>query len=361
MSGLFDPFDLRGLELGNRIVMAPLTRSRSGPNRIPNALMATYYAQRASAGLIISEATTVGEMANGWVETPGLYTQEQSEAWKPVVAAVHEKGGKIFAQLWHTGRASHSDFHGGKLPVAPSSIAIHNEEPRKTNLGPRPNDVPRALETSEISGVVAEYARAASFARDAGFDGVEIHGANGYLVDQFLQSKTNHRTDAYGGSIENRYRFLDEVTTAVIGVFGANRVGVRISPNGCFNDMGSPDYRETFLYVATRLDRFGLAYLHVVDGLAFGFHGLGEPMILSEFRKVFHGPLMGNCGYTREDAEARLRSGDADLIAFGRDFMSTPDLVERFRNNWPLNPPSDMGVWYSHGPEGYVDFPAYGQ
>ena len=361
MSGLFDPFDLRGLELGNRIVMAPLTRSRSGPNRIPNSLMGTYYAQRASAGLIISEATTVGEMANGWVETPGLYTREQSEAWKPVVAAVHEKGGKIFAQLWHTGRASHSDFHGGKLPVAPSSIAIHDQEPRKTNLGPRPNDVPRALETSEISGVVADYSRAASLAREAGFDGVEIHGANGYLVDQFLQSKTNHRTDEYGGSIENRYRFLEEVTTAVAAVFGANRVGVRISPNGCFNDMGSPDYRETFLHVATQLDRFGLAYLHVVDGLAFGFHGLGEPMLLSEFRKVFHGPLMGNCGYTREDADARVRSGDADLIAFGRDFMSTPDLVERFRNNWPLNPPSDMSVWYSHGPEGYVDFPAFSQ
>lgn len=339
--------------------MAPLTRSRSGPDRIPKALMGTYYAQRASAGLIISEGTTISERANGWLETPGLYTREQSEAWKPIVEGVHKKGGRIFVQLWHQGRASHSDFHGGKLPVAPSAIAISDKEPRKTPLGNRPNDVPHALETSEIPGVVAEYARAASFAKDAGFDGVEIHGANGYLIDEFLQSRANHRTDAYGGSIENRYRFLDEVATAVTGVFGANRVGVRLSPNGCFNDMGSPDFRETFLYVATKLDRFGLAYLHVMDGLAFGFHGLGEPMTLSEFRKVFHGPLIGNCGYTQEQAVARIQSGEADLIAFGRPFISNPDLVERFKNGWPLNPPAELSDWYTPGVKGYTDFPIH--
>ena len=219
---------------------------------------------------------------------------------------------------------------------------------------------PRALETDEIPRVVEDYRRAAERAKTAGFDGVEIHGANGYLIDEFLQSKTNHRTDEYGGSIENRYRFLKEVVEAVTSVWPAHRVGVHLSPNGAYNDMGSPDYREQFTYVASQLDHFGLAYLHVVDGLAFGFHGLGEPMTLAEFRKVFHGPLIGNCGYTKETAERAIAEGYADLISFGRPFISNPDLVERFSNGWALAEPAPMSDWSSPtGAKGYTDFPPF--
>jgi 2,4-dienoyl-CoA reductase-like NADH-dependent reductase (Old Yellow Enzyme family) len=229
-----------------------------------------------------------------------------------------------------------------------------------TPLGKKPYETPRALETWEIAGVVADYRRAAARARAAGFDGVEIHAANGYLIDQFLQSKTNHRTDDYGGSIEKRARFLREVVEAVAAEWPANRVGVRISPNGVFNDMGSPNFREQFRHVATLLDRYGLAYLHVVDGLAFGFHKLGEPMTLGECRRVFSGPLMGNCGYTQKSAEQALVAGLADLVAFGRPYISNPDLVERFRNGWPLAAPADMAAWYTPtGAKGYTDFPAY--
>jgi N-ethylmaleimide reductase len=206
---------------------------------------------------------------------------------------------------------------------------------------------------------VEDYRQAAEYAKLAGFDGVEIHGANGYLIDQFLQSKTNQRQDRYGGSLENRFRFLKEIVEAVITVFPANRVAVRLSPNGSFNDMGSPDYRETFTYVAQQLDAYGLAYLHVVDGLEFGFHELGEPMTLDEFRQVFHRPLMGNCGYTQDTAEAAIGDGQADFIAFGRPYISNPDLVERFAHDWELNPPADMSVWYSFDAEGYTDFPTY--
>jgi 2,4-dienoyl-CoA reductase-like NADH-dependent reductase (Old Yellow Enzyme family) len=232
----------------------------------------------------------------------------------------------------------------------------------RTSDGKQPYEVPRALETDEVRAVVADYARAAERAKAAGFDGVEIHSANGYLLDVFLQSKTNHRTDVYGGSVEHRYRMLDEVVEAVIRVWSADRVGVRLSPNGAFNDMGSPDYREQFTYAATQLDRFGLAYLHVMDGLAFGFHELGEPMTLADFRKVFHGPLMGNCGYTKDEAEKRVAAKDADLIAFGRPYISNPDLVERFANDWPLTPDADMADWYTpKGADGYTDFPVYAE
>jgi N-ethylmaleimide reductase len=220
--------------------------------------------------------------------------------------------------------------------------------------------VPRALDTSEIPRIVADYRRAAERAREAGFDGVEIHAANGYLIDEFLQSKTNHRTDAYGGSIENRYRFLKEVVEGVTSVWPAGQVGVHLAPNGTYNDMGSPDFREQFTYVAGQLDRFGLAYLHVVDGLAFGFHNLGEPMTLAAFRRVFHGPLIGNCGYTKETAEQAIAQGHADLISFGRPFISNPDLVERFKNGWPLAELAPMSDWYSPtGAKGYSDFPTY--
>ena len=355
-SPLFQPFDLHGLLLPNRIVLAPMTRGRAGADRLPNRLMAEYYAQRSSAGLLITEATTISEEAEGWSESPGIYTDEMAEGWKLTTDAVHAKGGVIFLQLWHTGRASHSSFHQGRLAVAPSAIKI-NEPYIHTPIGKKPHEDPRALETDEIPRVVEDYLRAAERAKTAGFDGVEIHGANGYLIDEFLQSKTNHRTDEYGGSIENRYRFLKEVVEAVTSVWPAHRVGVHLSPNGAYNDMGSPDYREQFTYVASQLDHFGLAYLHVVDGLAFGFHGLGEPMTLAEFRKVFHGPLIGNCGYTKETAERAIAEGYADLISFGRPFISNPDLVERFSNGWALAEPAPMSDWSSPtGAKGYTDF-----
>ncbi|MEG3871227.1 alkene reductase [Microcoleus sp. Z1_B5] len=356
---LLSPFKIGDLPLKNRVVMAPLTRARAGEARMPNALMAKYYTQRASAGLIITEATVVSTQANGWLNTPGIYSDEQGEAWKQIVTAVHAHQTPIFMQLWHTGRASHSSFHqNNQLPVAASAIKI-NGEGIHTPLGKQPYETPRALETDEISLVVEDYRKAAERAKMAGFDGVEIHAANGYLIDTFLQTKTNHRTDSYGGTVENRYRFLKEIVEAIITVFPANRVGVRLSPNGNFNDMGSPTYREDFLYFAEQLNAYDLAYLHLVDGLAFGFHELGTPMMIGEFRDVFTGPLIGNCGYTQEQAETALSSKLADLIAFGRNFISNPDLVERFTNAWPLNPPAEMGVWYSFGPEGYIDFPTY--
>lgn len=355
---LLKPLDIDGLDLANRVVMAPLTRSRAGVNRVPNALMAEYYSQRSSAGLIITEATTISEQANGWNQSPGIYTDEMVEGWELVVNSIHESGGKVFLQLWHMGRASHSDFHDGQLPVAPSAIAI-GEDHIHTPEGKKPYEVPRALETAEIPQIVEDYRRAAERAKQAGFDGVEIHSANGYLPDQFLQSKSNQRTDEYGGTIENRYRFLGEIVDAVTRVFPANRVGVRLAPNGVFNGMGSPEYRELFTYVASRLNQYGLAYLHVMDGTGFGFHELGEPMELKEFRAVYDHALMGNVGYTQDTAEAAIASGDADMIAFGRPYISNPDLVERFANNWPLADSSDMSTWYSFDEEGYVDFPRY--
>jgi 2,4-dienoyl-CoA reductase-like NADH-dependent reductase (Old Yellow Enzyme family) len=356
---LLQPFHLGDLTLPNRVVMAPLTRSRAGRERIPNATMAEYYVQRSSAGLIISEATTISEQANGWLESPGIYTDEMEAGWRQVTAAVHAAGGRIFLQLWHMGRASHSDFHGGGLPVSASAVKIAGDG-IYTPRGKQPYETPRPLATAEIAGVVADYRRAAARARAAGFDGVEIHAANGYLIDQFLQSKTNLRTDDYGGSVEKRARFLWEVVEAVSAEWPAHRVGVRISPNGVFNDMGSPDFREQFTHVATMLDRCSLAYLHVMDGLAFGFHQLGEAMTLAEFRRVFSGPLMGNCGYTLDSAEQAIAAGAADLIAFGRPFISNPDLVERLRHGWPLAEPADMAAWYSPtGAAGYTDFPAY--
>ena len=354
---LFESYQLHDLTLPNRVVMAPMTRARAGTGRLPNALMAEYYGQRASAGLIITEATTISEQANGWVESPGIYSDEMVEGWKLTTDEIHQKGGTVFLQLWHCGRASHSDFHGGEAMVAPSAIAIEGDGVH-TPLGKKPHEVPRALETEELPGIVADYRRAAERAREAGFDGIEVHSANGYLLDEFLQSKTNHREDAYGGSVENRYRMLDEVVTAVTEVWPANRVAVRLSPNGVFNDMGSPDYREQFSYVASQLNCFGLSYLHVMDGLAFGFHEIGEPMTLADFRAVFDGPLMGNCGYDQATAETAIADGHADLIAIGRPFISNPDLVERYAAGAPLNPDAEVEDWYSPvGAKGYTDFP----
>lgn len=356
---LLSPIDLHGLPLSNRVAMAPMTRARAGESRLPNALMAEYYAQRASAGLIISEGVTISEEANGWNQSPGIYTDPMTAAWKPIVDGVHARNGKIFLQLWHCGRASHSTFRADRsLPVAPSAIKL-NGEYIHTPAGKQTYETPRALETSEIARVVEDYRRAGERAQEAGFDGVEIHGANGYLVDEFLQTKTNQRTDAYGGSLDNRFRLLREIVESLATVWTPSRIAVRLSPNGVYNDMGSPDYRETFLHAARELNRYGLAYLHVCDGLAFGFHQLGEPMTLAEFRPLFTGPLMGNCGYDQASAEAAITCRDADLISFGRPFISNPDLVERFQNGWPLNPPAEMAVFYSFDAKGYADFPQH--
>jgi N-ethylmaleimide reductase len=357
---LLNSFTMGDLKLNNRVAMAPMTRARAGESRLANAMMAEYYAQRANAGLLITEATVVSAQSIGYLGTPGIYTDEQGESWRQVVEAVHTQGSAIFLQLWHCGRASHSSFHGGELPVAPSAIKLEGEG-LYTAKGKVEHETPRALETAEIPGIIADYVAAARRAREAGFDGVEIHAANGYLIDQFLQSKTNRREDAYGGSVANRFRFLREIIDGVAEVYPAKRIAVRLAPNGVFGDMGSADYRETFTYAAEQLDSNGLAYLHVVDGLGFGFHELGEPMTLEDFRAVFHGPLMGNCGYDQESAEAAIARGAADMIAIGRPFISNPDLVERYRNSWPLAADSDPAAWYSGGldGEGYTDFPVY--
>lgn len=363
LQSLLSPFDLRDLAVQNRIALAPMTRARAGESRLANDLMAEYYAQRAGVGLVITEATTVSAQGNGWVGSPGIYTDEMGAAWKPVVDAVHSApGGRvpIFLQLWHCGRASHSAFHGGEPAVSASAVKLDGEYVH-TPEGKKDYETPRALETSELPGVVADYVAAARRAKDAGFDGVEIHAANGYLLNQFLESKTNQRTDEYGGSVENRFRLLREVVEGIAQVFPANRIAVRLSPNGVFNDMGSPDYRETYLYAARELNAYGLAYLHVMDGLAFGFHALGEPLTLAELREVFDGPIMGNCGYDGETADAAIESGAADMIAIGRPLLSNPDYVERLRNGWPLAPLSDMSTWYAGdgAAEGYTDFPAH--
>lgn len=326
---------------------------------IANEMMAQYYAERASAGVLITEGTFISEEAIGWNRAPGIWTDPQGEAWKQVVDAVHEHDTPFFMQLWHTGRASHSDFHDGDLPVAPSAIKIEGETIHTPAGDKKPYEVPRAIRTDELSRLVEDYRIAAQRAKSAGFDGVEIHSANGYLLDEFLQSKTNKRTDQYGGSLENRYRLLSEILDAVKTVFDASRIGVRISPNGSFNDMGSPDFRETFLFVAKQLSNQNLAWLDVLDGLAFGFHELGEPITLSDIREVYDGRVMANCGYDRDQAEQAIANELADFVAFGRPYISNPDLVERFANDWELNDDAPQSVWYSPGAEGYIDFPCH--
>jgi N-ethylmaleimide reductase len=352
---LFEPIKVGALELRNRLVMAPLTRARAGVERIPNALMVEYYRQRASAGLIISEATHVSEQGIGWVETPGIHTDAQVQGWTQVTEAVHQEGGKIYLQLWHTGRASHPDFLGGALPVSASAIAANGDA--HTPLGKKPYVAPRALEAEEIPGVVQTYADATRRARAAGFDGVEIHGANGYLIDQFLRDCSNRRTDAYGGSIPNRLRFLQEVTEAVISAWSADRVGVRLSPTNPFNDMADSNPVATFSAAAELLNGYGLAYLHILEALPGHFlAGEGE-FVTPYLRKVFGGPLMVNGGYGRETGAEAIAQGKADLVAYGVPFIANPDLPERFRRNAPLNPP-DAATFYAHGPEGYTDYPA---
>ncbi len=352
---LFEPVTVGDLTLKNRIAMAPMTRGRAGETRVANKLMAEHYFQRASAGLIITEATAVSSQGIGWIGSPGIYTDEMTEGWRKVTERVTQAGSQIFLQLWHCGRASHSDFHNGELPVSASAVRLNGDQIH-TPLGKKDYEVPRPLTVDEIAATVQDYRVAALNAKNAGFSGVEIHSANGYLLNQFLDSKTNLRDDQYGGSPENKYRFLREVLEAVQEVWPSGRIGFRLSPNGAFNNMGSDDYRETYLYAIKELNKLNLGYVHIMDGLAFGFHEKGKPMTLAEFREHYDGVIIGNCGYTKEDAEQRLENGTADIAAIGRPFISNPDLVERWQNDQELEPFDDMSFWYTDGAEGYTDY-----
>ena len=355
MSILFEPLSIGNLHLKNRIAMAPMTRGRAGKERVPNDVMADYYYQRSSAGLLITEATVVSKQGIGWIDSPGIFNDEMVDGWQKVTEKIKPTGTPIFLQLWHCGRASHSDFHDGKLPVSASAVKL-NGDLIHTPLGKKEYEIPRPLSKDDIKETVNDYRKAAMNAKTAGFSGVEVHGANGYLINQFLDSKTNHRDDQYGGSLENRFRFFKEVIEAVLEVWTPEQVGARISPNGIFNDMGNEDFREIFLYAAKELNKFNLGYLHIMDGLAFGFHEKGNPMTLAEFKPVYKGIIIGNCGYTQEAAEERIAENSADVIAFGRPFITNPDLPERFKNNWPLNPFEDMSLWYTSGVEGYTNY-----
>jgi 2,4-dienoyl-CoA reductase-like NADH-dependent reductase (Old Yellow Enzyme family) len=337
------------LVLPNRVVMAPLTRLRATlPGHIPNALMARYYAQRASAGLILSEATPVTPWAVGYEGVPGIWSAEQTQGWKQVTRAVHEAGGRIMLQIWHVGRISDPYFLDGGLPVAPSAIAAKGHV---SLLRPqRPFATPRALERHEIPGIVEDFRRAAQNAQDAGFDGVELHGANGYLLDQFLQDSTNKRPDDYGGPIENRARLLLEATDAVVSVWGAGRVGVHLAPRGDAHDMGDSDPAATFGYVAKALGERNIAFL-------FTREKQGPDSLGPQLKAAFGGVYIANEGFTQESAEQALRDGRADAVAFGKAFIANPDLPERFRTGAPLNAPVPE-TFYAHSAEGYVDYPA---
>jgi 2,4-dienoyl-CoA reductase-like NADH-dependent reductase (Old Yellow Enzyme family) len=345
---LFDPITIGDITLKNRVIMAPLTRSRASEGRVPNALMAKYYEQRATAGLILSEATAVTPHGVGYADTPGLWSDEQVEGWKQITTAVHAKGGVIFAQLWHVGRISDPSFLNGEPPVAPSAIAANGHV---SLLRPqRPYPVPRALETSELASIVAAYKKAAENAKKAGFDGVEIHGANGYLLDQFLQSKTNQRTDSYGGSVENRARLMLEVTDAAIAVWGANRVGMHLAPRRDSHDMGDDNPAETFGYVARELGKRKIAFI-------FTREALGEDSLSPMMKKEFGGVFIANEKMDKVVAQQVLDSGKADAIAFGKDYISNPDLVERLQSGAPLNQ-WNAETFYAVGATGYTDYPA---
>jgi 2,4-dienoyl-CoA reductase-like NADH-dependent reductase (Old Yellow Enzyme family) len=349
MTTLFDPIKVGGLELPNRIIMAPLTRSRAvGAGRVPNALMAEYYAQRASAGLILSEATSVTPMGVGYADTPGIWSDAQVAGWKQVTAAVHAAGGRIFLQLWHVGRVSDPLFLDGDLPVAPSALQPNGHvslvRPEK------PYVTPRALALEEIPGIVAAFRKGAENAKQAGFDGVEIHGANGYLLDQFLQDSTNQRTDAYGGSIENRARLMLEVTDTCIAVWGADRVGMHLAPRRDVHDMGDSTPLETFGHVARELGKRGIAFICAREAI-------GDDRLGPHLKRIFGGVYIANEKLTKESAEQLLTSGDADAVAFGQWFIANPDLPERLKRNAPLNAPRP-DKFYGANADGYTDYPA---
>jgi 2,4-dienoyl-CoA reductase-like NADH-dependent reductase (Old Yellow Enzyme family) len=347
MSTLFDPITIGDLELPNRIIMAPLTRARAGADRMPNALMAQYYVQRASAGLILSEATSVSAQGVGYADTPGIWSDAQVEGWKGVTSAVHAAGGRIFLQLWHVGRISDPALLNGEAPVAPSAIAAKGHVSLLRPL--REYSVPRALATGEIAGVVAAFRKGAENAKLAGFDGVEIHGANGYLLDQFLQDSTNQRTDNYGGTIENRARLMLEITDACIEVWGAGRVGMHLAPRRDAHDMGDSTPAATFVYVARQLKQRGIAFICARE--AVGDDSLG-PLLKQEFG----GAYIANEQLTRDSAEALLAAGKADAVAFGKLFIANPDLPARLQTNAGFNPMRPE-LFYGPAAEGYTDYP----
>jgi 2,4-dienoyl-CoA reductase-like NADH-dependent reductase (Old Yellow Enzyme family) len=348
MMTLFDPVRIGAWDLPNRIIMAPLTRARAGARRIPNALMADYYRQRASAGLILSEATSVTPMGVGYADTPGIWSEEQVEGWKLVTRAVHEAGGRMLLQLWHVGRISDPMFLNGELPVAPSAIAAAGHVSLVRPL--KPFVTPRALRLEEIPGIVEAYRKGAENAQRAGFDGVEIHGANGYLLDQFLQDKTNQRQDVYGGPVEHRARLMLEVADAVISVWGADRVGMHLAPRGDAHDMGDSNPLSTFGYAARELGKRRIAFICARESL-------GDERIGPQLKAAFGGRYIANEKFTLETANQVLAAGEADAVAFGVPFIANPDLHERFRRRAPLNAP-DQATFYAPGPKGYTDYPA---
>jgi N-ethylmaleimide reductase len=359
---LFEPVTIGAWQLANRIVMAPLTRCRVKNDGIPGALQADYYAQRAGAGLIISEATNISPQGRGYAFTPGIFNDAQIAGWRLVTEAVHRKGGKIVCQLWHVGRYSHPSLQpGGELPVAPSAIAPEGETFTEQGLQKVPT--PRALETDEIPGIVEQYRHAASCARQAGFDGVEIHAANCYLLDQFIRDSTNRRTDRYGGSIENRARLVLDVASAVVAVWGGgSRVGIRLAPvtPNTGNTPLDSNVMATYGYLIAQLNRYELAYLHFVEGATGMSREVPVGISLEKLRALFHGPYMANNGYTLELAKAARRNGTAELICFGRPFIGNPDLVERLKAGAALTE-APRETWYGGGARGYTDWPALGQ
>jgi N-ethylmaleimide reductase len=355
-SPLFQPITAGDLDLANRVVMAPLTRSRALTGDVQRPSAATYYSQRATAGLIVAEATQISDTAKGYAWTPGCYTEEQVAAWRPVTEAVHDRGGRIVVQLWHVGRISHPSLQpGGAQPLAPS--AVKPEGQAFTETGLQPHVLPRALETDEIRQIVEDFAHAATMARKAAFDGVELHGANGYLIDQFLRDGSNKRTDSYGGRIENRTRFLFEVVSAVTDAIGSGRTGLRLSPVTPVNDAHDSDPAPLFRHAVEGLNRFGLAYLHMIEGATGGSRDVAPGFDFGALRKVFQGPYMANNGYDLEMAEAAVRDGGADLVAFGRPFIANPDLVERLKTGAPLAQP-DSATFYGGDERGYTDYAA---
>lgn len=356
MPSLFDPIKLGAIDAPNRILLAPLTRQRSSEGHVPvTALKAEYYSQRAAAGLLISEATGITQEGMGWPWGPGIWSDEQVAAWQPVTQAVHDAGGRIVLQLWHMGRIVHPDFLGGEAPVSASATTAPGQA--HTYAGKQDYAEARPLRLDEIPRVIADYVHAARNAIRAGFDGVQIHGANGYLIDQFLRDSSNLRDDDYGGSIENRVRLLREVTQAVADAIGADRTSVRLSPNGDTQGVNDSNPIALFTAAAQALDEIGIAFLELREQKDFGSFGRTDvPRVSPEIRKVFSGPLILNQEYTRESANADLETGLADGISFGRPFISNPDLVERLRTGAPLAP-LDKDTLYSNGPEGYTDYP----
>ncbi|HZZ43209.1 MAG TPA: alkene reductase [Tepidisphaeraceae bacterium] len=359
-TNLFTELTVGPYKLPNRIIMAPMTRNRAGDGNVPRDLNATYYQQRASAGLIITEATQISHQGQGYPNTPGIYSEDQLAGWRKVTTAVHQHGGHIFAQLWHTGRTSHSFYQpGNSLPVAPSAIPMTSPV-YVPGQGMVPHETPRALDLHEIPALIADYARAAKNAIRAGFDGVEIHAANGYLIDQFLRDGTNHRTDRYGGSVANRTRFAVEIATAVTDAIGPEHVGIRLSPSSTFNDMADSTPRETFGQVTEQLDRLHLAYLHVIAPTPKDAKhgGASHDLIpVSFFRPIFKNTLIANGGYTLDSAQSAIADGFTDAVAFGTSFLANPDLPHRLRTSSPLTP-ADPTTFYGGDERGYTDYPA---